>query len=118
MLSTKLIILFGSRTTGMAKAGSDYDIAVWGDNVLDLEQKSAVSQNLASELGVSEDKIDITDLNTASPLLRYEVSIYGKLLRGSEEDFLRFKVSSWKLYQDTARFRQARRQALNQSSHA
>jgi predicted nucleotidyltransferase len=113
MLDKKLlIILFGSRARATAGAISDFDVAVLGDRTLTLEEKSQIKTKLAKKINALEDKIDLVDLWNASPLLQYEVAQTGKLLEGDEFDFLRFKVLAWKQYQDTAKLRRQREQAL------
>ena len=117
MKGIKLIILFGSKASGKSGRLSDTDVAVLADHPLCLEEKSELSLQVAEKLGVSEDDIDIVDLADASPLLAQEISSKGKLLRGDEEEFVRFRVRAWKRYLDTARFRRAREKALEKSIH-
>ena len=71
---TKLIILFGSSATGTAGSHSDTDVAVLADHVLSLRELGEISHDIAEELHVSEDKIDMVDLYRASPLLQYEIA--------------------------------------------
>lgn len=111
----KLIILFGSRAKGQVGKMSDVDIAVLGDSPLNLSENVELSQRIAKKLKVSEDLIDVVDLSTASPLLQFEVTKYGKLIEGSESDFVRFKILAWKRYQDTSKFRRMRENYLTQS---
>ena len=108
----RLIILFGSQARATAGAISDFDVAVVGNQALTLEEKTEIKTALAKKMNALEDKIDLVDLWDASPLLRYEVAQTGKLLEGDEFDFLRFKVLAWKQYQDTAKLRRQREQAL------
>ncbi|OGY91627.1 MAG: hypothetical protein A3H70_02925 [Candidatus Komeilibacteria bacterium RIFCSPLOWO2_02_FULL_48_11] len=117
MKGINLIILFGSQATGQTRPGSDVDVAVLADHVLSLQEKSDIGQELSLELKVSDDIIDIIDLQTASPLLQQQISTHGKLLRGSKDDFIRWRVLAWKIYQDTAKFRRAREQALIKQAH-
>jgi predicted nucleotidyltransferase len=118
MQGVKLVILFGSQATGHVRPGSDTDVAVLADHVLSLAEKSDLSQELAKELKVSEDIIDIVDLQIASPLLQQQISTHGKLLRGSADDWLRWRVLAWKRYLGTAKFRRLREQSLMKSLHA
>ncbi len=113
-----LIILFGSKAKQTAGKISDTDVAVLDDHELDLSEKVKLGADLAQKLGVSEDRVDIVDLSIASPLLQHEVAKYGKLLGGSIHDFFRFRVLAWKRYQDTAKFRRRREQALKEYFHA
>ena len=113
-IDTKLVILFGSSATGTAGSHSDADVAVLADHILSLRELGEISHDIAEELHVSEDKIDIVDLSRASPLLQYEIATQGKLLHGDNADFVRFKVLAWKRYMDTAKLRRIRAQSLTQ----
>jgi len=113
-LNIKLIILFGSRAKGTAGKTSDYDVAVLADRPLQLEDKFGLSQDLAKEYGYNEDKIEIVDLWSAPPLLQHEIAKHGKLLKGNELDFLLFRVSAWKQFQDTAKLRKWQKEHLRQ----
>ena len=100
-----LFILFGSQSKGQAIPTSDYDIGVVADKPLSLEEKNQLSDELSKEFSFPEDKIDLVDLNEASPLLQMEAAKSGKLLKGSEEDFLKFKLFAWTRYQHHKEFR-------------
>ena len=113
-INPSLIILFGSRSKGSATEVSDYDIGVVANEPLSFEQKNKLSETVAKEFGYPEDKIEIVDLNEASPLLQMEAAKSGKLLKGSEYDFFKFKLLAWKRYQHTAKFRKMRQEHLNQ----
>ena len=112
--STKkpLIIAFGSQVSGQTRTESDFDVAVLSEKPLTLAQRSRLSLMLSKKLKINEDKIDLVDLKAASPILQYEISRKGKLILGSEFDFIRFKVRAWKMYQDTEKFRRLREQML------
>ena len=118
MKKNDLIILFGSRARGQAGKLSDTDIAVLSDHELDLAERGEIAVQMARQVGGHEDKIDVVDLRTASPLLQHEVAKHGKLISGSEHDFFRFRVLAWKRYQDTAKFRKKREQVLKEYFHA
>ena len=100
-----LIIAFGSQQTNFSRADSDFDFAILTEKPLSLAVRTKISERLSRKFKINEDKIDITDLSTASPLLLYEVSKKGKLIEGDSFDFIRFKVRAWKIYQDTRKFR-------------
>src|ERR1700691_1650720 len=104
-LNPSLFILFGSQSKGHANAASDFDIGVVADKPLDLEEKNKLSEEIAKEFNFPEDKIDLVDLNEASPLLQMEVAKSGRLLKGNDYDFFKFKLLAWKRYQHTAKFR-------------
>lgn len=107
-----LLILFGSRATGHARADSDWDVAVVADHRLSLGELSTLSEEAARILGANEDTVDIVDLWSASPLLQQFVAKEGKLLQGDPFLFIRFKVLAWKRYMDTAKLRRLRHESL------
>ncbi len=45
-------------------------------------------------------------------MLKFEVARNGKLVGGSHDDFVRFKVRAFKEYVDTAKFRKFREQIM------
>ena len=97
-INPSLIILFGSRSKGSATEVSDYDIGVVANEPLSFEQKNKLSETVAKEFGYPEDKIEIVDLNEASPLLQMEAAKSGKLLKGSARTpFTRFETDSRKV---------------------
>lgn len=110
----KLIILFGSRAKGSERTTSDYDVAVLGDRALNLDDKFQLTDQLAAEYDFNKGKLEVVDLWSAPPLLQREVAKFGKLLKGSPLDFLLFRVSAWKQYQDTAKIRRLQKEHLKQ----
>ncbi len=111
-MKNKLIIAFGSQISGRSKVTSDFDIAILAEKPLTITDRTRLCEYLAKKLNINEDKIDLTDLYTASPLLLYEVAKSGKLLEGNAFDFTRFQVRAWKIYQDTAKFRRLSEQMI------
>jgi len=109
-----LFILFGSQNKGYAGANSDIDIGVVAEKPLSLDEKNKLSEKIASEFSFDEDKVDLVDLNEASPLLQMEAAKSGKLLKGSEYDFFKYKLLAWKRYQHSAKFRRMRQEHLHQ----
>lgn len=107
-----LIIAFGSQTRGTATAMSDSDFAVFAGKPLSLAERSAISEFLSKRFNLNEDKIDLIDLSSVSPLLKFEVAKKGKLVEGETFDFTRFKVRAFKEYQDTAKFRRLRERRM------
>lgn len=111
-LDLTLVIRFGSTAAGRARADSDVDLAVLAESELSLADQERVVIELARRLGIGEDRIDLVDLRVAPPLLQHEIAERGELLAGDPDDFLRFRFSAWKAYQDTAKLRRAREQNL------
>lgn len=110
-----LIIAFGSQVTGKATPSSDFDIAYYAREPLSLTERTDISESISKKLNINEDKIDLVDLSSASPILKFEVAQKGKLIEGSEFDFIRFKVRAFKEYTDTAKFRRARESHMMKS---
>ena len=81
-----LAYLFGSRARGTAREDSDYDFAVLlpRDDV-DVVEEVALALELAEELGVPPDKVDVVVLNKADPGLVARVLREGKLLYARSE---------------------------------
>ena len=94
----KFIVFFGSRAKGVPREDSDFDIAVYMDEFHEMGKYSDVLAGLANIFGVFEDKIDLTDLKNANPLLRYEITREGKLLYGDELGYLHFKAFAFRDY--------------------
>ena len=83
----KLIILFGSQTQNTAGKDSDFDIAVLtvpGKNISEMENYNDILFFLSDSLRLPDFKIDLTNLNNANPLLRYEIFKKGTLLYGEK----------------------------------
>lgn len=99
-----LVILHGSQATGQAAERSDWDVAVLRDHVLSFAERAELRRTLARRFAVSEEKVDISDLKVASPLLRYRVAIHGHLLSGDPRDLAVFQLRAWKDHLDNAKF--------------
>src|SRR3989338_9932512 len=100
----KFAVLFGSQVGGKLADESDFDIAVSLKDRKsifdDLGKYSEMLENFAKIFSVSEDKIDLTDLNNANILLRYEITRNGVLLFGDSQDYEEFKAFSFRDYMD------------------
>lgn len=94
----KFIVLFGSRVKGTPREDSDFDVAVYMDNFHEMGKYSDVLAGLANVFGVFEDKIDLTDLKNANPLLRYEITSKGKLVLGNELEYLQLEAFAFRDY--------------------
>lgn len=95
---TRFIVLFGSQATKTFRKDSDFDIAVFMDGFNDLDAYNDVLFSLEEILKIPAEKIDLTNLKTADPLLRYEITSKGKLLFGDELEYLELKAFSFKDY--------------------
>lgn len=115
----KLLVLFGSRATGKTHTESDWDFAaLYDEEIRKFHIKDAwdwfeVPLILSQTFDIPDYKIDVAELNHCSPLLGYHVARDGKLLyERSASEFLKFQCKAWKIYADTAKFRQAQRQTI------
>ena len=69
-----LAYLYGSRARGTEREDSDYDIAVlFGKADVSVVDEIRLAMEIARELGVSSDKIDIVALDKADPLLKMRI---------------------------------------------
>jgi len=95
----KLIVIFGSFASGKNREDSDLDIGV-----LALEDVSFSEQiTLTNELSLIFNKnIDLSVLNRANPLLLFQASKNSILLYGNRQDFLKFKLYAFNVYNDYA----------------
>jgi predicted nucleotidyltransferase len=107
-----LAILHGSRVTGAVHENSDWDVAVLGSHKLDWDEIANLRKYFAKLLNIPEEKIDIADLHSDSPLLRYRAAMQGKLLEGNEHDFRKFQLRAWKDYLNNQKMFDLRSQFL------
>ena len=67
--------LFGSQATGLARADSDVDIAVFSENPLNLHERLEIAGELERVLAV--ERVDLVPLASSQPVLAFE-AICGK----------------------------------------
>ena len=111
-LGIQMIILFGSQATGKAHADSDYDVAVLmvpekniGENMDDYTKTLFF---LAEALCIPDQKLDLTNLNNASPFLQKEIFANCKLIFGDAYKFASFKSFALREYIATSGLRDLR----------
>jgi len=75
-LKAELIYLFGSYASGKVRDDSDLDLAFLTQENIDDYQRFLTAQNLASELNI---EVDLIDLSKASTVFKSQI-IQGKLL--------------------------------------
>jgi uncharacterized protein len=103
-----LAYLFGSLTEHGAAADVDLALLRGSSSVLSLW--AAIVDRLGTE------RLDLVDLTTASPVLRFEILRQGKLLYAANEEALeRFTMDTLHLYRDTAPLRARQREYLKES---
>lgn len=91
-----LVLLFGSRVDDKyIYPESDIDIAILGNQNLDLMQEARINTKLMEIFRT--DKIDLTNLRIAPPLLKYEIANNSEILYEEKPDvFDRFEVYAFK----------------------
>lgn len=93
--------LFGSRATGYANQNSDFDIAIYPEDLYikceDQLKKLSLLNNLQAEIekALGSSKIDLIDLSIATPLLKYKIIKSGLLISEKDLSFRARKVSRW-----------------------
>lgn len=96
--------VFGSTVAGTESARSDVDVAITTDGSLSFEDELALRADL--QAGAPGTEVDLTVLDTASPLLRYEVVASGRRLFARDEPRADAAELAWVAeYMDTAYFR-------------
>jgi predicted nucleotidyltransferase len=113
----KFAVLHGSQASGAAGKNSDWDVAVLAEKKLDIKDMAELKRQFAGELNVPAEKIDIADLNSDSPLLRYQVAQKGRLIQGSGGDFRNFQILAWKDYLNNEKIFNLRSQFLKKKLH-
>ena len=102
----KCIVLFGSRAMNgrvAIRMDSDFDIAVLTmpeKNIKNFDDYGSVLSGLAKILGIPDHQIDLTNLNEANILLRYEITSKGKLLYGDADEYENYKGFAFRDYID------------------
>ena len=92
-----LFVLFGSYATGQTHTHSDVDIAYRAKQPLTLERESQLALDIS--MIFQQEQIDIVNINTAPPLLRYAIFKSGVLLYEKEPHiFASFSTFAFKQY--------------------
>ena len=106
----RFIVLFGSRLNEYQREDSDYDIAIslYGTKTAasNFELYSQILDGLCTILNIPYEKIDLADLDKANVLLKYEITIRGRLLFGDELDYLELKSAAFREYIDAKGLRE------------
>lgn len=96
--------LVGSRAEGRANESSDWDIAVlWKqtDALLRISRHEYLRRELASVIGIAEEKVDLIDLSNAGLAMRALVAEEGFLLAANNErSWTKFLERTWRELED------------------
>lgn len=104
----RLVVLFGSSVKGGQHRRSDVDLAVLGSTPLDL---IGLTNRVTTLL--HSNRVDVVDLQRASPLLMMEVVRSGRLLYEQRAgQYVSFCSLAHRRYVDTAKLRKAQQQAI------
>ena len=101
-----LVILFGSHSREESTPMSDTDIAVLIDtNARDISYKLELAMLLDFQKVVNNGEVDLVLLNKATPFLKYQVAMEGKLLFEKQNDlYVEFMIKAMKEYEDVRHF--------------
>lgn len=95
----KLIVIFGSFANEKNRNDSDLDIAVLGSKEISFKEQISLINELSR---IFNKNVDLSVLNKANPLLLFQASKNPILLYGKREDFLKFKLYAFNVYNDYA----------------
>lgn len=102
-----LAYLFGSLSRG--QAGHDVDLAILTRSGPAFRLRAAITNCLETE------RVDLVDLQRASPVLRFEILRTGQLLYVADPALSeRFELATLRLYRDTAWLRRQQREYLRE----
>ena len=105
--SVRLTYLFGSLAQG--ETGEDVDLALWVDERGWEGLRREITQTLDTE------RMDLLNLATASPVMRFEVVRNGVLIYKQSEDLENtFELRTIQEYRDTAYLRRKQREVLRE----
>ncbi|MEK9183147.1 MAG: nucleotidyltransferase domain-containing protein [Patescibacteria group bacterium] len=108
------ILLFGSQASWQTTAESDFDLGILAPKPLSPRRKETLLIDLSQKLNLPIQKIDLTFLNQAGPLLLYQSVKNARLLYGQPKFFTAFQLRAVKQYQDHQKFFKLRDNYLRQ----
>jgi len=105
----KLVLLFGSVASGRGGRESDIDLGFLYNKPIDILGLT----NRVIRL-LQTDKVDVIDLNWASPLLKYSATRQGKVLFEQIPGLFNiFRSLTFRIYVDTKKLRDAQEKAIH-----
>lgn len=118
----KLLVLFGSRARGEEDPSSDWDFAFLSDPDHPVDRKpfwfpgSDLLDTLSHLLQISDEKIDIVDLNNCSDILAHFVARDGQVIYEKiPGEFAQFQQHALKTKTDLKEFRRKQREQVLQA---
>ncbi len=106
-----LLVAFGSYQTERFTKDSDIDLAYLATRNFSPDEELQLLKDFI--LLYRRDRIDLVNLEKASPLLMYETASHGRVLYEENDSFLRFKLKASARYADTRHLRRMRQDYLN-----
>ena len=103
----KALYLFGSYADGSANRESDVDIAFLADSAPESLQKWEIAQDLARELSID---VDLIDLKTTNTIFRYQILSTGKRIYGGGFEVESFETLAYSFY---LRFQEERKPIID-----
>ena len=108
-----LLFTFGSFGTERFDHNSDIDVGYIAKNTLNLKEEINLLTDLVFYF--KQDRIDLVNMNKATPLLLFEAVNKAKVLYEKDDSFLRFKIKAFARYAETKFLRVMRRDFLEKS---
>jgi predicted nucleotidyltransferase len=108
-----LILLHGSQVDGKIHNKSDVDIAVVRKDDKTKIKLLELIKDLSDSL--ETDKIDLSDLTHADPLLLFSVAKKSKLLSGNTDDYKRLQKTAYHKYCDYLPFLQKEKEQVTEN---
>lgn len=98
----ELIFLFGSQVLGRTHKESDFDIGYLSKKTLSIEEEGKLMLDLASNLKIPLEKMELVSLRKASPLFLKEVFTNAKVLYAKDPIiFDRYKVYAFRYFEES-----------------
>ncbi|NJR61952.1 MAG: nucleotidyltransferase domain-containing protein [Cyanobacteria bacterium CRU_2_1] len=117
-----LLVLFGSRARGEEDPTSDWDFAFLSDPDYLVERKpfwfpgSDLVHTLSKLLHISDDKIDLVNLNNCSEILAHFVARDGQVIyEKTDGEFAQFQQRALKSKTELREFRRSKREQVLQA---
>lgn len=113
------IVLFGSAAKNLLREDSDIDIAIKTEYPVNLEEYAFIQKGLARIFKTKDTKIGLVEIShLLSPLLKWQIAKYGKLLAGDPLEFQKFRLYALRYYFDTKKFRSLDNRYITQNLYA
>lgn len=118
----KLLVLFGSRARGEADPSSDWDFAFLSEPDRPIDRKpfwfpgSDLLPTLSKLLQVSDEMIDLVDLNACSDIVAHFVARDGQVIyEKTPGEFAQFQQQALKTKAELKQYRHAQREKVLQT---